>query len=266
MGHLGPIAATPIDAALGYAVLAGPDPKDPNSLHQPPVIIDRLLDMDLSDLVLGVYSPWLQHATPFIVETCEHMLDTLHGLGAKIREIEIPGLEAARVAHVITITSEMTTALDSEYAAHQKDFGLDTRLNLALARTFNARDYVKAQRIRTQTMAAFQDALQKVDAIVTPTTAILAPPIRPDAQPNGESDLTQLTEIMRFILTANLTGHPAISFPVGYDADGLPVGMQMIGRPWEEHVLLRLAYAASKLIERQAPKVYYSLLPGLQGT
>ncbi len=260
MGHLGPIAATALDAALGYAVLAGPDPKDPNSLFQPSILLDSLNDADISDLTLGIYTPWFQHATAEIVETCNRMVSNLQALGAKVKEIDIPDLEAARVAHVITITAEMTTALDSVYSAHSKDFGNDVRLNLALARTFTARDYVKAQRIRTRTIATFQGAFKNVDVIVTPTTAVLAPPIRPDAQPDGESDLSLLTEIMRFVLAPNLTGHPAISFPAGYSSEGLPVGIQMIGRPWKEHALLRLAYAAGNLVERQAPKIVYSIL------
>lgn len=261
MGHLGPIAATAVDAALGYAVLAGPDPNDPNSLVQPPVRLDSPRDADLSDLVLGIYTPWFQHAAAEIVEICEQMVNSLQGLGAKVKEIEIPGLEAARVAHLITISAEMTTALDSIYSEYQKEFGDDVRLNLALARAFTARDYVKAQRIRTRTIAAFQEALKDVDVIVTPTAAVLAPSIRPDAQPKGESDLSLLTEIMRFILAPNLTGHPAISFPAGYDSTGLPVGIQMIGRPWEEHVLLDLASVAGRMVIRQAPKIVYSILP-----
>lgn len=261
MGHLGPIAGTALDAALGYSVLAGPDSKDPNSLFQPPITLEKLVDADLSDLVMGIYWPWFRHASPAIVEACEKMVNALQGLGAKVQEIEIPGLEAARVAHIITITAEMTTALEDHYNAQRKDFGLDTRLNLALARTFTARDYIKAQRVRTRTIRNFQEAMQTVDVIITPTTGILPPPIRPDAQPDGESDLSQLTEIMRFILVANLTGFPAISFPAGYDPTGLPIGIQVIGRPWEEHVLLRIACAGGQFIERQAPKVYYPLLP-----
>ena len=157
-------------------------------------------------------------------------------------------LEPARVAHLITIVSEMLTAMGSDYDAHQREFALDTRLNLALAHTFTSQDYIHAQRIRTQAIAGFQNALRDVDAIVTPATAITAPPIRQDAQPNGESDLTQLSEIMRFAPFSNLTGHPAISFPAGYSEEGLPIGLQAIGRPWEEHVLFRLAYAAEQFI------------------
>ncbi len=66
---------------------------------------------------------------------------------------------------------------------------------------------------------------------------------------------------MRFVNPANLTGLPAISIPSGYDRGGLPVGLQLIGRPWDEGMLLRLAYAAEAGVPRQKPSVYFDLLP-----
>jgi Asp-tRNA(Asn)/Glu-tRNA(Gln) amidotransferase A subunit family amidase len=87
----------------------------------------------------------------------------------------------------------------------------------------------------------------------------VAPSIKSDALPDGESDLSVLTEIMRFANPANLTGLPAITFPAGYD-QGLPVGFQVMGRPWEEHVLLRLAHAAAQVVERKAPHVHFNIL------
>lgn len=118
-------------------------------------------------------------------------------------------LEAARVAHLITIASEMLAALDQYYSKHHHEHGLDVRTNLALARSFAASDYIQAQRARTRTTANLSRAFEKVDAVVTPTTGCTAPAIAPDAL-GGESDLTKLMEIMRFTSIANLTGHPAI--------------------------------------------------------
>ena len=66
---------------------------------------------------------------------------------------------------------------------------------------------------------------------------------------------------MRFATPANFAGLPAISFPAGYDSNGLPIGFQAIGRPWTEHVLLRIAHVAEGLMERKAPKVFFDLLP-----
>ncbi|HSF81117.1 MAG TPA: amidase [Anaerolineales bacterium] len=261
MGHVGPIAATAQDAALGYAIMSGPDPRDPHTLSQPPLSLHDFDRQDLSDLTLGVYWPWFRHAQPQVVSTCEQMLEKLQTMGASIHEVELPELEATRVAHLITITSEMATALDRYHEAHHKEYSLEVRLNLALARSFSNRDYVKAQQVRTRTIAHFEQAFEKVDAIVTPASAVTAPPIKFDAQPDGESDLTVLTEIMRYAFPSNLTGHPAISFPAGYDQAGMPVGMQVIAGYWQEHLLLRLAHAAESNLSRKPPLVHYRLLP-----
>jgi len=260
VAHIGPIAATATDAALAYAVMAGPDHKDPVSLNQPYPNLDRWNDLDLSDLKLGVYWPWFRHATADTVSACEWLLGQLEIMGAQINEISIPGLEAGRIAHTITISSEMTQGLNQYYAEHHREHGLDVRINLALARQFTARDYLQSQQVRTQMINTFLNILENVDAIITPTTALPAPAIPKTALPDGDSDLSTLIEIMRFVTPANLTGLPAISFPAGYNESGLPIGMQAIGRAWNEHTLLRLSLAAERVIERKAPQVFYKIL------
>jgi Asp-tRNA(Asn)/Glu-tRNA(Gln) amidotransferase A subunit family amidase len=262
IAHLGPLAATATDAALAYGVIAGPDPRDPVSLHQPAPTLAGWNNLDLTGLTLGVYTPWFHHATGDMVSTGETLLQTFVDMGATVREVTIPDLEAARVAHVITIVSEMAQAMARYHADHHREHSLEVRLNLALGRAFTSRDYIQAQRVRTRMMAHFARALQDVDAIITPTTGLPAPLIPATAFPDGDSDLTTLTEIMRFVTPANLTGLPAISFPAGYTAAGLPVGMQAIGRPWQEATLLRLALAAEQTVERRAPQVFYDLLKG----
>jgi len=262
VAHLGPLAASATDAALAYVVMAGPDARDPMSWHQPAPSLAGWDTLDLSGLTLGVYQPWFRHASPEVVTAGEALLRVLEEMGASRRDIVIPDLEAARVAHTITIAGEMTQALAHTYARHHRDHGLDVRISLALARQFTARDYILAQQVRTRLMTAFDRALEEVDAVVTPTTALVAPPIPLDALPAGESDLSTLVEIMRFTTPANLTGLPAISFPAGYDSTGLPIGLQAIGRAWQEATLLRLALAAERVVERVAPQVHYRLLPG----
>ena len=260
VAHIGPLAATARDAAIAYAIMAGPDMRDNHTLYQPAVMLNGFDDLDLSGLKLGIYRDWFRHASPAMVTACEELLKAFEGMGAHIIDIEIPDLEAARAAHIVTISSEMATAMDRYYKEHSQDFGLDVRINLALARVLTSRDYIQAQCIRTRTIENFAAVLKQVDLVITPATGCTAPPIPEDSLPDGESDLSVLAEIMRFAAPPNFTGFPAISFPAGYDGSGLPIGFQAIARPWEEHVLLRLAHAAETCVKREKPQIYYDIL------
>ena len=262
LDHIGPLAGSASDAALTYALIAGSDPADPFSMHQPSPSLKGWDNLKLKGLKLGVYWQWFRHADAEVVTACEAMLKQYESMGCEIHEITIPNLEANRTAHLVTIISEMAQAMDSIYDKpnHFKEHGLDVRINLALARQLHATDYVQAQRVRTRMMRHFHEAFQQVAMVITPSTAIPAPPIKKGALPDGDSDITTTLEIMRFATTANMTGHPAISFPVGYTQKGLPIGMQAIGRPWEESTLLRMALAAEQVVERKEPQVYYKLL------
>jgi Asp-tRNA(Asn)/Glu-tRNA(Gln) amidotransferase A subunit family amidase len=259
--QLGPLAAYAGDAAYMYAIMAGPDPKDPNTINHPGMIFEGVDRLDLRGLTLGVYRPWFEHASMEVVEACKRLLDSLRARGAKVKDVVIPELDAARVAHIVSITSEIATAQDKYARQHRRDYSLEVRTDMVLARSFSARDYIQALRVRTRAMAHFAAALGDVDAIVTPATGCAAPAIPADALADGDSDLTTLLEIMRFATPANLIGLPAIAFPAGYTAEGLPIGFQAMGRPWEEHVLLRIARVAESLVERKPPKVAFHLLP-----
>lgn len=260
MGHLGPIGASVADVALAYAIMAGPDAGDPNSQHQPPVTLEGWDAPDLRGLTLGVYWPWFRHAAPEVVAANEGLLQKLANAGAAIREIEIPELDAMRIAHAVIILAEMATNL-ANFPQHQGDFAPATRINLVLGREFSGSDYLRAQQVRARAMAIFQKVYQQVDVVVTPATAVTAPLIPADGIPDGLSDLSTVTELMRYVIPGNLIGLPAISFPVGYAANGLPIAMQAMGRHWQEHVLLRVAAVAERLVTRKRPPVHYPILP-----
>lgn len=260
VAHIGVLAGSAADTAATYAVIVGPDPSDPTSLHQPLPALKGWDDLNLRGLKLGVYRDWFRHADAEVVAACEAMLGEYERMGCQIVEIVIPDLEANRVAHSVTITSEMAQAMQATYDEHHKEHGLDVRVILALARQFTATDYLTAQRIRTRMIRHFNNALKRVDIILTPAAGIVAQEIRKGALPDGESDLTITIEIMRFTTVANMTGLPAISFPVGYTRKGLPIGLQVIGRAWDEVNLLRMALAAEQVVEHRAPQVHYRIL------
>ena len=260
VAHVGPIAASVDDTAILYSIIAGADKQDYWSMRQPPVHLYGMNWDELKGMKFGIYPEWFKDASADVVARCENAIKLLENAGAEKMEIEIPNLDAFRIAHAITISSEMAMAMDQYYDKHRKDFGLDVRINLAMARSFTSRDYIKAQRVRTLAKKEFQRVLNDVDVIITPATARTAPPIPNDALPNGESNLEVLTELMRFSSMANLTGLPALSVPVGYDSEGLPVGMQLIGRAWEESMLLRLAKVVENGIENRKPSLWYQML------
>ena len=260
VAHVGPIAATATDLALGYAVMAGADPDDRFSTAAPPVSMTGWTKADLKGIRIGIYKPWFEHAGSDIVGACHESLARLQERGAKVVEIDIPDLESLRVGHLITIVSEMAQSMNALYEEHRTDFGLDVRVNLALGRTLTGRDYVQAQRIRTHAMDVFGKVFRDVHMIATPTSGCTAPSLENDVLSHGESDLTTLGSIIRFAAPGNFVGMPGVSIPVGYDREGLPIGLQLMGRHWSEALLLRAACILESEIERRGPSVYVDLL------
>jgi Asp-tRNA(Asn)/Glu-tRNA(Gln) amidotransferase A subunit family amidase len=259
VAHLGPLAASVEDAAIAYACMSGPDLNDPNSLHQPAPIPEGWNKADLKGIRLGVYRAWTEHASPDVIKACDALLEKLAAAGATVKEISVPGLDVMRIAHVITILGEMAASMNN-YPANRKDFGAEVRVNLSLGREFSASDYIKAQRLRTRCINAFRQIYDVVDAIITPASAVTAPAVSLEDAAGGWSDLSSTTEVMRFVFPGNLAGLPAISFPAGYDSMGLPIGMQAMGRWWDEDLLFRIAFNAEKVVERRKPAVQFDLL------
>ncbi len=259
MGHLGPIGATVSDVALVYACIAGPDSRDPLTLHQPPVSLDRWDANDLRGVRLGIFRPWFEHAEPAIVADCERLIGQFIEMGATLHDIDIPELDEIRVAQAVTILAEMATNMEA-YAEHWSELSPPTRISLTLGRATTSADYLQAQRVRTRAIAHFRRSFRSVDVILSPATALTAPVVPDNCESDGWSDLGATTELMRFAMPANLTGLPAIAFPAGYNTRGLPTGMQAMARPWAEHLLLRVALAAEQVLPRRRPPVFYDIL------
>ncbi len=253
VGHVGPIGATVRDVAAAYAVMAGPDSRDALTLNQPTVHLEGLENQDLRGLRLGVSRPWFEDADPEVVSRCDAVLRACVDAGATIVDIPPPDLNTVLWSHAILILSEMATTLMPHLREDSRRFGLDVRTNLAIARFFESPDYVHALRHRHRLTQQYLELMQGVDAIVTPTTASTAPEIPEHALPAGESNLVMTDALMRFIRIPNITGFPALSVPSGFDHAGMPVGCQFIGRPWEEHLLLRLGLVAESVIEHRRP-------------
>ncbi|KAL5096522.1 hypothetical protein RYX36_000849 [Vicia faba] len=266
---IGPIASSVEDAMLVYAAMLGSSPATRISMKpSTPCLPTLSFDDDtnaLGSLRIGKYTPWFNnvHSTE-VSDKCEDALNLLSKVhGCEVIEVVIPEILEMRTAHVVSIGSECLCSLNPD-CEEGKDVKLtyDTRTSLALFRSFTAADYIAAQCIRRRNMHYFMEIFKKVDVIVTPTTGMTAPIIPPSALKNGETDMQTTGYLMRFVVPANLLGFPAISVPVGYDKKGLPIGLQIIGRPWAEATILRVAFAVEKLSgeSKKRPVSFYEVL------
>ncbi|KAI8554705.1 hypothetical protein RHMOL_Rhmol05G0119000 [Rhododendron molle] len=283
---IGPIASNVEDVMLVYAAILGSSPCDRISLKPAPPCLPNLSSHESSNalglLRLGKYTEWFNDVfSTDISETCGKILNMLvEKHGCETIEIVIPELPEMRVAHIISIGSESLCSL-TPHCEDGNDVKLtyDTRTNLALFRSFTASDYVAAQRLRRRIMYHHMEIFKKVDVIVTPTTGMTAPIIPLSALKSGETNMQVSAlfswkylcasglvsgNLMRFIIAANLLGLPAISVPVGYDKQGLPIGLQLIGPPWGEASILRLAAAVEELCadSKKKPLQFYDILKG----
>ncbi|CAM8935262.1 unnamed protein product [Rhodiola kirilowii] len=251
---IGPVASSVEDVMLVYAAILGASSSDKYSLKPGPPSFPNGIPQEnytiLKSLQLGKYTEWFDDVfSSEISDKCEDVLNLLtKSYGIEVKEIVIPELHPMQVAHMVSIGSESLSSLtpDCEDGKLSR-LAYDTRTNLALFRSFSASDYVAAQCIRRRMMHYHMEIFKKVDVIVTPTTGMTAPKIPSSALKDGETNLQVTGSLMRFIMAPNLLGLPAISVPIGYDKQGLPIGLQLIGRPWAEATLLRLASAVEEL-------------------
>jgi len=257
VGTTGPIAGCTEDLAIVYSLTANLTAEQgsnqcPPLLTLPAKLPDTGENFSMEGMRLGVYKEWFEHAEPSIVKVCYQALDALQSMGAEVVHITIPELEAARVAHACIISSEMNhfySGLMRGILLWYK-FGLDIRVSQRASGKFTAADVMQSQQIRARTQVFFSRVFKTVDIIVTPSTAITAPAVRTGFGAHlGESNLPQLSQVMRFATPANLLGYPAISVPVGLDENRLPVGLQLMGRPWSEATLIDCARKLELLVE-----------------
>ncbi|CAG8661383.1 241_t:CDS:2, partial [Gigaspora rosea] len=258
----GPMTACVDDLALAYFVMSGKDPEDPKTFHQPsPTLHDLYLTDDLSNLKIGIFSAWNKQVTdPAITPALDNFINEFKLRGAEFIEIEIPELEDARVAHLITIGSEHAACIDG-YKKHSHLLNLPNRANIATLSNVNYSDYIKSQQVRTRMMRNISVVFSGVDLILTPTCAINAPQIYPRALKYGEINTLVTADGTRFAQLANFTGIPAVTVPAGYNDKNLPIGLQFMAKWYDEATLLRVAKVSEEIFEseRRRPAEKYWL-------
>ena len=244
LDHAGPMARTVRDAALLLQVVAGYDPADPASADVP--VDDYLGDVDAGarDLRIGVLRGGFfsrlgatEQPAPDVAAAIRAAADVFAALGARVDDAELPRTDALRETQLVIIGTEAAAFHRERFAAHRSAYGADVADRIGLGLTRTGTDYAAARRTRDELRRAYADALARWDAILLPTTPVTAP-LR-----EGLDPLAMAFWFNAYTSPFNLTGLPAISIPCGFDALGLPIGLQLVGRPWSEARLLRIARA-----------------------
>ncbi len=237
LDHVGPLAKRVEDAALLLAAMAGPDRRDPATADVPVPDYLSALAGGVKGLRLGVSKDHLwQDTDPEVEAAVRRAIAVLAGLGAQVEEVSLPHTDVVGATVNAIMLPEALAYHRPWLRQRPEDYGRDVRLRLQMGALYQAVDYLDAQRTRALIVEAWNGLLHQVDLLATPTTPIAATRIE-------DSDLSATLSLIRFTNPFNLAGLPAISVPCGFTAEGLPIGLQLVGRPWDEATVLRAAHA-----------------------
>lgn len=254
LDHIGPMTKSVHDAAELLQIIAGNDPKDTNTSHVTVDTYTEGLDGNVKDLVIGINEDYFFHQVDTKVEQIiRDQIKQLEEQGAKVVEVDIPSLTHAEWAVMTTIISEPAAIHKDHYLHRPEDFGPDLQFLFDLGHLPSAVDYVQAQQIRHHLKQDFQKAFESVDVLITPTLPISTPNIGADTVDLNGEEVELLDHIIRFTGPGNITGLPGLSVPCGF-RDGLPVGMQIMGKAFDEKTILNVGYAVEKMNQTDKTK------------
>jgi len=253
LDNIGPMARTARDCAIMLQVMAGYDPLDLCSVDRPVPDMTAGLTGSFAGVRIGVprdYFFTVPILDPEVKAAVLAAIDAMAAAGAIIVDVSIPHADTARHAQRITMMSEAYAYHEPDLKARPELYGKYTRRQFQIGPFFSAADYVQAQRfrplLREECKAAFgerKDGVgEGVDVFITPTMPTTAPTFE-GYDPDGMMAAPGFTPIW------NLTGNPAISIPCGFSSEGLPIGMQVIGRPFDEPTVFKISDAYQRITD-----------------
>lgn len=241
--HAGPLTRTVEDAALMLNAIAGYDPADATTVRTPVADYTAGLGEGLRGLRIGIPRPFFfAQLDDEVAAAVEQAIAELRKLGAEVHDVEIPGVEGGVGAVFGLVLAEAQEIHADALRTRPADFGADVRA-LLLTPTPDAPSLMLALRARDTLTTAMRCALASVDLLVTPTTPIVAARIGQETIRYGGVEESVLFAMIRCTAPFNATGLPALSLPCGFTRAGLPVGLQIAGRPFDEATVLRAGHA-----------------------
>ena len=238
--HAGPMARTVEDCAIMMQALAGYDREDPGSVDAPvPDFVDSL-EGSVSGLTVGLARSWHEGPDGADAETCaaiDRTAEHLRSCGMAVRDVELPDIRDYHACGRIIILSEAFAIHRAPVTRTPEKYGAFFRDRVRLGAFIDSADYIEALRMRRRLTAAMIAAMDGVDVLLT---ANQYGPAEPFAKSRGTFPFFAKPYLT---MPFNVTGQPALTVCAGFAANGLPIGVQLVGRAWEDDVLLRVGHA-----------------------
>jgi aspartyl-tRNA(Asn)/glutamyl-tRNA(Gln) amidotransferase subunit A len=244
LDHAGPITRKVEDAALMLQVMGGYDELDPTSVKTLPGDYSSHLKDSMKErkIALAVGS-FIEEADPEVLEAVRVAAQVLAEQGTLITEVNVDFLKEGALANALMTQADGAAFHRERLKQHPDWFGADVRQRLETGAAFTSSEYALARRTQAEVKRRCELLLNLYDVLILPTTPITAPVLE------GENAVERARQLTRFTAPFNLTGLPALSVPCGFTKDGLPIGLQIVSRAWNEAGVLRTGFAFQQATE-----------------
>lgn len=245
LDHIGPLTRTVEDNAIMLAAIAGPDTGDPASADAPFTADGEALRAGIKGCRVGVIRRFYQEdfdADPAVASGIENALSLMQALGAETVGIDVPPLQEFAAVNRVILLSEAYAIHEKWLQERPEDYGALCRARISGGAFIRAADYVNATRMRAKLAHAFNECFKDVDVVVTASS--MDPPLAIE-----DAEAMEVSYGRQARAPFNLTGNPALSVPAGFTDDGLPLSIQIIGKPFDEASVYRVAYAYEQAAE-----------------
>lgn len=255
--HVGPLTRSVRDSALMLQAIAGYDPLDSTSVSVRVPDYPATIEDEIHGLKMGIPGNYyFDHLDPQVDKSVHQAITTLKELGIEAKEVSITSLEYASTLRIISAVENLAIH-EKLIRRHREDYGSDVLYRMLPAQFVSAVDYARCLRVQRLIKDDFARVLSEVDFIVTPTTPVPAFPI--DAETVTVGDIKYAVKgpgrgsavLGRNTFISNHVGLPSITVPCGYTAEGLPIGLQFVGRAFNEDLLFRIAYRNEMTLPRR---------------
>ena len=243
LDHMGPLARSVRDCAVTLQALAGSDPRDDTSSRRPADTYLPPANVSINHIRIGVPENfYFERVDPAVDKAVRAMISKAQELGATIVPVRVPDIAALNAVSRVILLAEASALLEARMGDRSK-FGADVLALLDQGRLLPATDYVNAQRLRRMMRSEFRRVWEGCDFLFTPATPAGAPKIgQTTTELGGQTEDVRLAAT-RFVRGINVLGWPALSIPCGTDTSGMPAGLQIVGKSFDEAGVLRVGAA-----------------------